>query len=77
MDLEEIGCEDMDRIYLAQVRVWWWGSCEHGNEPLGYMKGSEFFDQQSGYQLCRKDLAACNWLGVYACIEAIPTGHLV
>jgi hypothetical protein len=23
------------------------GSCEHGNEPLSSMKGSEFFDLQS------------------------------
>jgi len=25
------------------------GSCEHGNEPLGFIKGEEFLDWMSDY----------------------------
>jgi hypothetical protein len=31
------------------------GSCEHGNEPPGYIKGREFIEQLSDYQLLKKD----------------------
>jgi len=33
------------------------GSCEHGNETSGYMKGKELFDQPSDHQLLEKDFA--------------------
>jgi hypothetical protein len=38
MDLREIGWDGMDWINLAQDRDQWEGSCEHGNEPSGYIK---------------------------------------
>jgi hypothetical protein len=31
------------------------GSCEHGNEPLGSIKGGEFLDWLSDYYLLKKD----------------------
>jgi hypothetical protein len=31
------------------------GSCEHGNEPFGSIKGRELLDQLSNYQSLRKD----------------------
>jgi len=37
--------EAVDCIHLAQDRNQWQaGSCEHGNEPLGSIKGREFLD---------------------------------
>jgi hypothetical protein len=38
MDLQEVGCEGMDWIELAQ------GTCECGNEPSGCVKCGEFLD---------------------------------
>jgi hypothetical protein len=38
------------------------GSCEHGNEPLGSIKGSEFFDQLSNCQFLKKDCTLWSWL---------------
>jgi len=32
MDLKSTEWEDMDWIYLAQVRDHWWAVIEHGNE---------------------------------------------
>jgi hypothetical protein len=32
-------------------------SCEHGNDPSGSIKGREFLDQTSDYQLLNKDSA--------------------
>jgi hypothetical protein len=40
MDLQEVGCEGMDWIELAQVV----GTCECGNEPSGFIKWREFLD---------------------------------
>jgi hypothetical protein len=37
------------------------GSCEHGNESSGFIKGREFFDQMSGCQLL-KDSAPWTYL---------------
>jgi hypothetical protein len=34
------------------------GSCEHGNEPSGTVKGGEFRGQLSNCQLLKKDAAA-------------------
>jgi len=34
------------------------GSCEHGNEPSGSIKGGEFIDQLSECQFLTKDPAA-------------------
>jgi hypothetical protein len=31
------------------------GSCDHGNEHSGYIKGGEFFDRLSYYKLLKKD----------------------
>jgi hypothetical protein len=33
------------------------GSREHGNEPLGSIKGGEFLDHMSGCQLLKEDCA--------------------
>jgi hypothetical protein len=40
-DLREMGWEDVDWIHLIQDMT---GSCEHGNEPSGSIKGGEFLD---------------------------------
>jgi hypothetical protein len=39
MDLKEVGCEDVDWIYVAQV-----GCYEHDTEPPDSIKGEEFLD---------------------------------
>jgi hypothetical protein len=36
------------------------GSCEHGNELLGFIKGGKFLDYMSDYQLLKKDSAPCS-----------------
>jgi len=36
----------------------WVGSCEHGNEPSGSIKGGGFIDYLSNCQLLKKDSAA-------------------
>jgi hypothetical protein len=36
------------------------GSCECGNEQSGYIKGGEFIDQLSGYQLLKENFAPGN-----------------
>jgi hypothetical protein len=33
------------------------GCCEHGNEPSGSVKGKEFLDKLSYYELLNKDSA--------------------
>lgn len=38
------------------------GSCEHDDESLGSMKGEEFLDKLSSYQLLMMDSALCNLL---------------
>jgi hypothetical protein len=38
MDLREMGYDGVDWINLAQVRGLVEGSCEHGNEPSGFIK---------------------------------------
>jgi hypothetical protein len=38
MDLRETGWDGMDWIDLAKGRDQWKGSCEHGDEPSGYLK---------------------------------------
>jgi hypothetical protein len=37
-------------------------SCEHGNEPSGSVKGWEFLDKLTDYQLLWKDSAAWTYL---------------
>jgi hypothetical protein len=32
------------------------GSCEHGNEPSGSIRGEEVLDRMSNYQVLKKDL---------------------
>jgi hypothetical protein len=44
MDISEIGWGGMDVIVLTQDRNQWRVSCEHGNEPSGSVKGSEFLE---------------------------------
>jgi hypothetical protein len=38
------------------------GSCEDVNETSGFIKGGEFLDQTSYYQLLKKDSAPWSWL---------------
>jgi hypothetical protein len=38
------------------------GSCEHGNEPSGSIKGGEFVGQLCDCQLLKKDSASWNYL---------------
>jgi len=49
MDLTEIGWEVVDWIRLGPVV----GFCEHGNEPSDSIKGGEFLDYMSDYQLLK------------------------
>jgi hypothetical protein len=44
MDLQEVACECMDWIELAQDRDRWRGLCECGNELSGSIKCREFLD---------------------------------
>jgi hypothetical protein len=44
VDLQELGCEFMDWIELAQDRGQVAGTCECGNEPSGSIKWGEFLD---------------------------------
>jgi hypothetical protein len=48
-DLKKIGCNDVDQIHPVHDRVQWRGSCENGNEPLGFVKGGEFLYYLSDY----------------------------
>jgi hypothetical protein len=51
MDLEEMGCENMDWIHLAQDgRLF-----KARNEPSGCIKGGEFLCLLRDYWLLRKD----------------------
>jgi hypothetical protein len=43
MDIRKIWWEDVDWIHLTQDGPAA-GSCEHGNEPSGSMKGGEILD---------------------------------
>jgi hypothetical protein len=36
--------------------------CENDREPSGSIKGREFFDQLSDYQLLKKGFPQCRWL---------------
>jgi len=45
MDLQEVGCGNMDWIEQAQDnRAKWGGTCECDNEPSGSIKCGEFLD---------------------------------
>ena len=54
--LKEAGCESVDWILLAQGRVQWGESCQHGNEQPGTLKDDEFLDSLSHNQLLKNDL---------------------
>ena len=44
VDLQEVGCEGMDWIDLAEDRDRWAGTCECGDEPLVCMKCGGFLE---------------------------------
>jgi hypothetical protein len=44
MNLQEVGCGDMDWIGLAQGKRQVAGTCECGNEPSGSIKCRAFLD---------------------------------
>jgi hypothetical protein len=48
---------------VAQDRDQWMrrGSCEHGNEPSGSIKGVEFLDWLSDCKLLKKDYASWSY----------------
>jgi hypothetical protein len=37
------------------------GSCEDGDEPVGFITCTEFLDQQENSQLLKKASASCCW----------------
>jgi hypothetical protein len=41
------------------------GSCEHGNEPSGSIKGGVLLDQSNDSQFLRKHSTPCNRLAGY------------
>jgi hypothetical protein len=47
--LKEIGCKDIDWIYLLQVIVQWPGPCVNKNELLCSIKIWEYFGYLSNY----------------------------
>jgi sporulation-control protein spo0M len=51
MDLKEVGCEDVEWIQLAPNIVQRLVFVNLVNEPSGSIKGLEFLDQLSDYQL--------------------------
>jgi hypothetical protein len=44
MDLQKVGCEDMDWIDLAHDRDSWRSILSGGNEPSGFIRCGEFLD---------------------------------
>jgi hypothetical protein len=62
--LEDVGVDGkeergMDSSRSEKVPVA--GSCEHGNEHLGFIKGGEFSDQLSDCQLLKSSAACYCW----------------
>jgi hypothetical protein len=61
VDLREIDQKvGLDETGLGQGRMA--GSCEHGNEPSGAIKGEKFRGQHSDYHLLQKDYTLWRWL---------------
>jgi hypothetical protein len=58
MDLIETEFGGVDWINLAQNRDWWWGSCEHGNEPWDSINEREFLDWLNILLTSRKGLCS-------------------
>jgi len=44
MYVTETGCRGLDCIQVAQTRVQWLNTCEHGTEPSRSIKDGEFSD---------------------------------
>jgi hypothetical protein len=55
MDLSEIRWGVVDWIHLAQDKDQWRCLNEHGNKRLDSIKGGEFIDWLSDYQLLKED----------------------
>jgi hypothetical protein len=54
IDLREIGRDGVNWIDLAQDKDQWGGSCEHGDEPSGFLKCWEVPEWLHNWQLLRK-----------------------
>jgi hypothetical protein len=63
MDLEVIGCEDMNWIHLARRRNPLMASCEYVNGPSGSLKAEGFRNYLSGCELLKdgpwRELVEC------------------
>jgi hypothetical protein len=47
----------LNRIHLLRTGIVT-GLCENGNEPTGFTKGGEFFDELNKYQFLKKNFTA-------------------
>ena len=45
----------MDYVSLVEDKDQWWSLYEHGNEPMGSIKGGQFLDSLRNHQLLKKD----------------------
>jgi hypothetical protein len=50
-------------------------SCEHDHESSGSIKGGEFLDQLSDYQLFKKDSVPWSWLSRKAAVMVAALNH--
>jgi hypothetical protein len=61
MYLNYIECEGVDSIELLSTKIKWLASV-NTNESSGPIKGREFLDQITKYQVFNKDCDPCSWL---------------
>jgi hypothetical protein len=64
MDLNEMGCEKVDWIHLAQDMDQW-ETCDHNNEPSGSIKCLKLLERLNNYQLLKKGSAPQSYMLSY------------